>query len=102
MATKLNFQNDAGDQVEVILDTDTMRVRNAGQMAEAIYSLVYTGDDKHHRLAKVSEITDWLEGGDLKGGETAEILAAEWNEYDIDPEEDIIDEIDLDELDDIF
>lgn len=100
MARKLNFQNDEGDQVEVILDADTMRIRNAGQMAEAIYSLVYTGDDKQFHRSKISEITDWLEDGSLDGGETAELLAVEWREYDDQDEEtDDLDEIDLDELD---
>jgi len=98
MAGKLTFQNDEGERVEVVLDTDTMRIRNAGQMAEAIYSLVYTGDDKRHRSEKVSEITDWLEDGTLEAGETAELLAEEWNEYDIDPDElDELDALDSDE-----
>lgn len=63
---------------------------NAATMAEAIYYLVYVGDDKEFRQNKTREIEDWLIDGSFTGEETAEYLAAEWHEYDsqVDDQED--------------
>lgn len=55
---------------------------NTAAMAEAIYYLVYIGDDKRYRQDKTREIEDWLIDGSFTGQETAEYLAAEWQEYD--------------------
>ena len=63
---------------------------DTNKMANEIYDLVYTGDDKYHRASKTSEIQDWLDDGSLIGDETAEQLAHEWNEYDQEPEKDEI------------
>ncbi len=56
MTKILEFANQAGDHVTIKLDPDSMTVTNAGEMAAAVYELVYTGDDKYHRRAKESEI----------------------------------------------
>lgn len=60
--------------------------RNPAALAAEIYSEAYTGDDKYHRAAKTREITDWLIDGDWGTGRTAAELAAEWIEYDREPE----------------
>lgn len=61
---------------------------NPAAMAEAIYYLVYIGDDKVFYQNKTREIEDWLIDGSFTGEETAEYLAAEWQEYDQAPEVD--------------
>ena len=60
--------------------------RNPAALAAEIYGEAYTGDDKYHRAAKTREITDWLTDGDGGAGRTAAELAAEWIEYDQEPE----------------
>lgn len=64
--------------------------RDPAALAAEIYGEAYTGDDKYHRAAKTREITDWLTDGDGGEGRTAAELAAEWIEYDQEPEKDEI------------
>ena len=56
------------------------------ELAEKIYDQAYTGDDKYHRAAKTSEIVDYLTDGEPVTTETVEQLAADWLEYDQEPE----------------
>ncbi len=60
--------------------------RDLSALAAEIYSLVYGGDNKYHRKNITSEIEDWLTDGDQGAGRTAADLAAEWIEYDQEPE----------------
>jgi len=60
--------------------------RDPRALAAEIYELAFTGDDKYHRAAKVSEITDWLTDGDGGAARSAADLAKEWIEYDQEPE----------------
>ena len=62
--------------------------RDLAALAAEIYSLVYSGDNKYHRKNITSEIEDWLTDGDQGAGRTAAELAAEWIEYDQEPEKD--------------
>ena len=63
---------------------------DAGALAEEIYYLVYSGDNQRHRVNVTQEIQDWLTDGDGGEGRTAAELAAEWIEYDQEPEKDEI------------
>lgn len=60
--------------------------RDLDALAEEVYHLVYTGDNRHHRKNITNEIADWLSDGDGGAGRTAAELAAEWIEYDQEPE----------------
>ena len=64
--------------------------RDPAALAEEIYYLVYSGDNRHHRVNVTNEIADWLRDGDGGEGRTAAELAAEWIEYDQEPEKDEI------------
>ena len=46
-----------------------------------IYSIVSGADNRDEMDVTRSDIHDWLADGDLDGSETAEQLAAEYNEY---------------------
>ena len=60
--------------------------RDLDALAEEIYYLVYSGDNKYHRANITNEIADWLKNGDQGAGRTAAELAKEWIEYDQEPE----------------
>ena len=60
--------------------------RDPAELAEEIYYLVYSGDNQRHRVTVTQEIEDWLTDGDGGAGRTAAELAAEWIEYDREPE----------------
>jgi hypothetical protein len=65
-------------------ERSTMDKRNQTTLADAIYAEVFGHlDDKRFRAAKVQEIYDWLEAGDLDDKPDVANLAAEWREYDV-------------------
>ena len=52
------------------------------KMAEEIYFLCYTKEDKNYRKAKTREIDDWLADGNFFGVESPAELAREWQAYE--------------------
>jgi hypothetical protein len=63
--------------------------RDVHELADAVYHAAYNGmndiSDTSHYTTKTAEIYEWLVSGD-PGNETPEQLAAEWLEYDVEPE----------------
>lgn len=50
------------------------------EIAEEIYRLVYTKEDKSIRKAKIEEIENWMAEMGYLGNETPAELAREWQE----------------------
>ena len=66
----------------IIIDR-IITAEQAGELAEAIYSIVDGSDHKPTRNAALAEIEDWLMTGEWEDGQQADpaALAEEWRAY---------------------
>lgn len=61
---------------------ETPKLRNVRRMiAEEIFHLVYSKEDKNFRQAKIEAIDHWLAEMGFLGNETPTELAREWQEF---------------------
>ena len=61
---------------------ETPKLRNVRRkIAEEIFHLVYSKEDKYYRQEKIEEIDRWMAEMGYLGNETPTELAREWKEF---------------------